>query len=238
MTRAAHLLLLSIVVALLSCGAWSSRMSTYSGNDLFEASFTLPDDSAPPDGAQVNPPLEALGDRTKYLYNRLKPFLQGGGSSPAFVADYDAGVIASVTGPGGGLPIGTAATSGSYTDMLANASVTSDARVGDIALTFVSGTVVVAMGGVGGQANLKVRSKQGAAAVADVAPVPGATIYCPVSTDNGRAVAFAMLAWDGITTAGSYETTISGQVLGNMTSAQLWATITAVTVILRPAPNP
>lgn len=48
----------------------SSTMTTYSGADVFEASFTLPDDASPPTAAQVNPALEALGDRTKWLYLR------------------------------------------------------------------------------------------------------------------------------------------------------------------------
>lgn len=45
--------------------------SQYAGDDLFPTDYAIPDDSDPRDAASVNVAFEALGDRTKYLYNRV-----------------------------------------------------------------------------------------------------------------------------------------------------------------------
>jgi hypothetical protein len=46
-------------------------MTQYSGSDAFPVDFTIPDDSAPPTASNLLVSIEALGDRTKYLYDRL-----------------------------------------------------------------------------------------------------------------------------------------------------------------------
>jgi hypothetical protein len=49
-------------------------MATYAGSNIFSSSGTLPDDSAPATGANINPFLEMLADRTVWLKDRTGDF--------------------------------------------------------------------------------------------------------------------------------------------------------------------
>jgi hypothetical protein len=52
-------------------------MGTYAGNDTYSSTGTLPDDLGAATGANINPYLEFLADRTKWLLNRIRVVAQG-----------------------------------------------------------------------------------------------------------------------------------------------------------------
>lgn len=114
-------------------------MSTYAGNDVFPQSVTLPDDAAPPDGANVNPALEGDLDRTRWLYNRTGAQRLIGEGAFTVADSGDTGAVCTV----GGNPA-SFSTSG-YTNAYANTLVTIAAgfgfQINDIVKMRLSGNV-------------------------------------------------------------------------------------------------
>src|ERR1700692_812732 len=215
-------------------------MTTYSGSDSFDASFTIPDDAALPTAAQVNPGLEANANRSKYLYNRLKPLLQGV-SAIQIIPNFwsrtnNLASQASTSSTGFNLL---------YADMIGPMT---NILAGDFAITLVTFSVRLTFTGgsptdVG--AEFKMQDSQNGATFADLAYPQ--RIEGLVQTSGQEVRVVTLLGFRAITTPGTYEVDLLGGVVA--TSASQRATIIgngggydtgldAFTLIMRPTPNP
>ena len=203
--------------------SWPTAVDILSGSDL-------------PSTTNFNTTSEGTLDRTAYLYQRILPLLQGGGSAPFFIGDISTKVDGSFTSP--------VITSSTFATLYVNCNgVTADARLGDIAVTIVSCALLT--GGSGGSSNggtLKLQDSQNGLALADL----GLTVACAVRAANAVAPV-TLIGIRSITTAGVYAVNLlglcqftgSGQTIAISDSGNsVGGGLQAITVLLRPTPSP
>lgn len=137
----------------------------YAGDDVFPEDFTIPDDGDPPTAAAMNVALEALGDRTQFLKNRIfsKTIVTVTTSGPVVApAKANAAILDGIGGGGGG----GAGTGSANADFRSSGGAGGGGAVRSVVMVPITGgatyDVVVAPGGAGGDGDASAVGEGGA----------------------------------------------------------------------------